>query len=51
MQSQLRSAAVEIPVRDQPMASDIGCRKTLSDSIAPSPMQVTTTPTPTMTQP
>ena len=51
MQSQLRSAAVETPVRDQPVASDMGWRKMLSESIEPTPMQVTTMPAPTMTQP
>jgi hypothetical protein len=49
--SQLRSAAVEMPVRDQPIASDMGWRKMLSESIAPTPMQVTTIPAPTMIQP
>ena len=51
MASQLSSAAVETPVRDQPVASEIGCRKMLSASIAPTPMQVTTMPVPTMIQP
>ena len=44
-------AAIAIPVRDQPMAEAMGWRKTLSVSIAPNPTQVTTIPTPTMTQP
>ena len=44
-------AAPAMPVRDQPMASTMGARNTLSDSIAPKPTQVTTMPTPTMTQP
>src|SRR5438093_1620244 len=44
MQTKLRSAAVEILVRDQPITSDRGWRKTLSESIAPSPTHVTTTP-------
>jgi len=47
----VRSAAVEIPVRDQPIASDMGWRKMPSESIAPTPTQVTTIPAPTMTQP
>jgi hypothetical protein len=51
MPSQLRRAAVEMPVRDQPMASEMGWRKMLSESIAPIPIQVTRKPAPTMTQP
>ena len=51
MQSQLMVAAVEMPVRDQPIASAMGCRKMLSESIAPKPTQVTTMPAPTITQP
>src|SRR2546426_11158705 len=51
MQSQLMSAAVEIPVRDQPIALVMGCRNTVSEAIAPNPTQVTTIPTPTMIQP
>src|SRR2546430_4427654 len=51
MQSQLMSAAVEIPVRDQPIASAIGARNTVSETIAPKPTQVTTIPTPTIVQP
>ena len=51
MQRKFRSAAVEMPVRDQPIESEMGWRKTPSDIIAPSPMQVTTRPAPTMTQP
>src|SRR5262249_59115815 len=35
MQSQLTRAVVEMPVRDQPIASDTGCKNTLSESIAP----------------
>ena len=45
------SAAVEIPVRDQPIARAMGCRNTVSEIIAPNPTQVTTIPTPTMIQP
>jgi hypothetical protein len=37
--------------RDQPVASDIGCRNTPKDNAVPNPMQVTTIPAPTMTQP
>ena len=51
MPRKFRSAAVEIAVRDQPIAPDMGWRKTPSESIAPNPTQVTTIPTPTMTQP
>src|SRR6266705_5546227 len=51
MQSQLMSAAVEIPVRDQPIDVAMGCRNTVSEAIAPNPTQVTTIPTPTMIQP
>jgi hypothetical protein len=47
MQRKLRSAAVEMPVRDQSIAAAMGWRKTLSESIAPCPMQVTMIPTPT----
>jgi hypothetical protein len=46
-----RSAAVAMPLRDQPIASVIGCRNTASDIMAPKPTQVTTMPTATMTQP
>src|SRR5437016_4404811 len=51
MQRKLRSAAVEIPVRDHPVAADMGWRKTPSEDIAPNPTQVTTMPAPTMIQP
>ena len=51
MQRKLSIAAVAMPVRDQPIASAMGCRKMLSVSIAPNPTQVTTIPTATMTQP
>ena len=44
-------AAAETPLRDQPIASEIGCRNTASDSIAPKPTQVISAPTPTTTQP
>ena len=46
MQRKLRSAAVEMPVRDQPIDSDIGWRKTPSENIAPNPTHVTTMATP-----
>ena len=51
MLRKLRRAAIEMPVRDQPIAADMGARKTLRESMAPSPMQVTTIPAPTMIQP
>ena len=51
MHRKLRSAAVEMLVRDQPVAADIGCRKMPSDIIVPIPRQVMTMPAPTMTQP
>jgi hypothetical protein len=51
MQRKFKSAAVEMLVRDQPVASDIGCRKMPSDIIVPMPRQVMTMPAPTMTQP
>ena len=44
-------AAAETPLRDQPIASEIGCRNTASDSIAPKPTQVISAPAPTTTQP
>ena len=51
MARKLRSAAVEIPVRVQPIDSDIGWRKTPSEVTEPCPMQLMTIPTPTITQP
>ena len=45
------ATGVEIPERDQPIVSVMGCRNTVSETIAPNPTQVTTIPTPTMTQP
>src|SRR5688572_3438772 len=44
----LRSAAVAMPVRDQPIASAMGCKNTVSDIMAPNPTHVTTIPTPTI---
>jgi len=44
-------AAVEMLVRDQPVAADIGCRKMPSDIIVPIPRHVMTMPAPTMIQP
>ncbi len=43
--------AVEMPVRDQPVASDIGCRKTASENIEPMATHPIRPPAPTMTQP
>lgn len=51
MQRKLRTAANEMPSRDQSLTYDIGWRKTPSDIIVPMPMQDTTMPTPTVTQP
>ena len=51
MQRKFSSAAVAMPVRDQPMAWAIGWRKMLSEAIAPNPTHVTTIPAPTMIQP
>ena len=44
-------AAAETPLRDQPIAAEIGCRNTASDSIVPKPTQVISAPAPTTTQP
>ena len=44
-------AAPETPARDQPIDSEIGCRNTASDSIAPMPTHVISAPAPTTTQP
>ena len=43
--------AVEMPVRDQPVSSDIGCRNTASENSEPMPTQVISMPAPTTTQP
>ena len=51
MHKKLSRAAVEMAVRDHPVAADIGCKKMPSDIIVPSPRQVMTSPAPTMTQP
>ncbi len=51
MQRKLTIAASAMPARDHPIASAMGCRKTLRVAIAPNPTQVMTIPTPTMTQP
>ena len=51
MQRKLISAAADMLVRDQPVAIDMGCKKTPSDIIVPIPRQVMTMPAPTMIQP
>src|SRR2546425_7325725 len=51
MHRKLSRAAVEMPVRDQPVSADIGWRKTPSENIAPNPIQVTNTGAPTVTPP
>ena len=51
MQRKASIDAAEIPARDQPISAAIGCRKTVSDIMLPTPMQLTTMPTPTTTQP
>ena len=43
--------APEIPARDQPVASDIGCRNTASENTAPKATQVISAPAATITQP
>ena len=43
--------ALDMPVRDQPVASDIGCRKTASENIAPMATHPISAPAPTTTQP
>src|SRR5882762_5261539 len=50
MQRKSSVAAAETPPRDQPIASEIGCRNTASDSIAPIPTQVISAPAPTTIQ-
>jgi hypothetical protein len=51
MQRKLTIAAAAMPVRDHPIASAMGWRKTLRVSMAPKPTQVMTMPTATTTQP
>jgi hypothetical protein len=43
--------ALDTPVRDQPVVSDMGCRKTASENIAPMATQLIKAPAPTTTQP
>ena len=47
----LRVMAVEMPVRVQPVSTEIGCRKTASENIAPMLTQVISAPAATITQP
>ncbi len=51
MQRKFSIAASEMPLRDHPIASDMGWRNTPSESIEPSPIHVITMPVATMTQP
>jgi len=51
MHRKLSRAAVEMLVRDQPVAIDIGCRNIPSDIIVPMPRHVMTMPAPTTIQP
>jgi hypothetical protein len=51
MQRKSSVAAAETPPRDQPIDSEIGCKNTASDSIAPMPMHVISAPAATTTQP
>ena len=44
-------AAADTPAVDQPIAFEIGCRNTASDSIVPKPTQVISAPAATTTQP
>jgi hypothetical protein len=44
-------AAIDMPLRDQPVSVAIGCMKTASENIEPMPMQVINMPAPTTTQP
>ena len=40
--------ALDMPVRDQPVAADIGCRNTASENIVPMATQVISAPAPTI---
>jgi hypothetical protein len=42
--------ALEIPVRDQPVSVDIGCRKTASENMEPMATHVISAPHATITQ-
>ena len=43
--------AVEMPVRDQPVSADMGCRNTASENIEPMLTQVISAPAATTIQP
>ena len=43
--------AVDMPVRDQPVASDMGCRNTASEKVVPMATQPIKAPAATTTQP
>jgi hypothetical protein len=43
--------ALDMPVRDQPVASDIGARKTASENTVPMATHPISAPAPTTTQP
>lgn len=51
MQREASIEAAEISAREQPIPADTSCRNTVSDIMVPTPMQLTTMPTPTITQP
>jgi hypothetical protein len=51
MHRKLSVAAVDMPLRDQPVSPAIGCKNTARESIAPMAMQVINMPAPTTTQP
>jgi hypothetical protein len=42
--------ALEIPARDHPVSTDIGCKYTANENIAPIPTHVISAPAPTITQ-
>jgi hypothetical protein len=50
MTTKLSVIALDMPARDQPVAVDIGSRKTASENIAPMATQVMSAPAPTMIQ-
>ena len=50
MARKLSVIALEMPARDQPVAADIGSRKTASENIAPMATQVMSAPAATITQ-
>jgi hypothetical protein len=50
MLRKLKVMALDMPARDQPVASDIGCKNTASENIAPAATQVMTAPAKMITQ-